>query len=83
MRLNLLLLLLLFVSFLPFTTAIAATHLFVSHLTFHQLTVVGVFLPLIAVVVYLAVSIFFIIDLLRHVRVRARRPAGIKVSAGG
>ena len=34
MRLNLMLLL--FVSFLPFTTAIAATHLFVSFLTFDQ-----------------------------------------------
>jgi uncharacterized membrane protein len=37
MRLNLVLLL--FVSFLPFTTAIAATHLFASNLSFHELTV--------------------------------------------
>jgi TMEM175 potassium channel family protein len=37
MRLNLILLL--FVSFLPFTTAIAATHLFASNLTFHEVTV--------------------------------------------
>jgi uncharacterized membrane protein len=37
MRLNLTLLL--FVSFLPFTTAIAATHLFVSNLALHDLTV--------------------------------------------
>ena len=37
MRLNLMLLLC--VSFLPFTTAIAATHLFVSNLTLHELTV--------------------------------------------
>src|SRR5262249_17409562 len=37
MRLNLVLLL--FVSFLPFTTAIAATHLFASNLNFHELTV--------------------------------------------
>ncbi len=36
MRLNLMLLL--FVSFLPFTTAIAATHVFASNLTFHGLT---------------------------------------------
>jgi uncharacterized membrane protein len=33
------LLLLLFVSFLPFTTAVAATHLFASHLRLHDLTV--------------------------------------------
>jgi len=37
MRLNLILLL--FVSFLPFTTAIAATHLFASNLTLHEITV--------------------------------------------
>jgi TMEM175 potassium channel family protein len=37
MRLNLLLLLL--VSFLPFTTAIAATHLFASNLSLHEVTV--------------------------------------------
>ena len=37
MRLNLILLL--FVSFLPFTTAIAATHLFESNLTFHEITI--------------------------------------------
>jgi len=36
MRLNLMLLL--FVSFLPFTTAIAATHVFASNLSFHGLT---------------------------------------------
>jgi uncharacterized membrane protein len=141
MRLNLILLL--FVSFLPFTTAIAATHLFASNLTLHEVTVssstervavvvfglnltlaalmvflmlrhagrtpglaaddvaeeelqafakerrsavllqasatvVGVFLPLTAVIFYLAVSVFFIVDPLRHVRVRARRPAGMK-----
>jgi uncharacterized membrane protein len=139
MRLNLLLLL--FVSFLPFTTAIAATHLFASNLTFHEITistsaervaavvfglnltlaalmvylmlrhaartrglaaddiaeeelqgfagerrsavllqagatVVGGFLPLAAVIFYLALSVFFIIDPLRHMRGRARRPAG-------
>ena len=39
MRLNLMLLL--FVSFLPFTTAIAATHLFVSFLSFDQLGISG------------------------------------------
>ena len=37
MRLNLMLLL--FVSFLPFTTAIAATHLFASNLTLHEITI--------------------------------------------
>src|ERR1700758_4300347 len=37
MRLNLMLLL--FVSFLPFTTATAATHLFESNLSFHEVTV--------------------------------------------
>jgi uncharacterized membrane protein len=137
MRLNLLLLL--FVSFLPFTTAIASTHLFVSFLTFDGLgvsssservavvvfglnltlaalmvylvlrhagrmpslpaddlaeeelqafarerrsallllamaTVVGVFLPLPAVVFYLALAIFFVIDPLPRIR-RARRRA--------
>ena len=137
MRLNLLLLL--FVSFLPFTTAIAATHLFASNLSLHEITVssstervavvvfglnltlaalmvylmlrhagrtpglaagdvaeeelrafarerrsavllqagatvVGVFLPLTAVVFYLALSVFFIVDPLRHMGVgRTRR----------
>jgi uncharacterized membrane protein len=139
MRLNLMLLL--FVSFLPFTTAIAATHLFASNLSLREITIststervaavvfglnltlaalmvylmlrhaartpglaaddiaeeelrafakerrsatllqasatmVGAFLPLTAVIFYLAVSIFVIIDPLRHLRVRARRPAG-------
>jgi uncharacterized membrane protein len=146
MRLNLILLL--FVSFLPFTTAIAATHLFASNLSFHQLTVsssgeraavvifglnltlaalmlylmlrhagrapdvaaddlaeeelqafatqrrsaallqasatiVGVFLPLLAVVFYLALAIFYVIDPIRLMRSRSRRRAGVKVSAGG
>ena len=136
MRLNLMLLL--FVSFLPFTTAIAATHLFASNLSLHEVTVsspaervaavlfglnltlaalmiylmlrhaghtpdvaaddlaeeelrafaaerrsavllqasatvVGVFLPLIAVVFYLALSIFTIVDPQRRVRARAGR----------
>jgi uncharacterized membrane protein len=139
MRLNLMLLL--FVSFLPFTTAIAATHLFASNLTFHEVTVstptervaavvfglnltlaalmiylmlrhagrtpdvaaddlaeeelrafarerrsamlpqasatvVGAFLPLTAVVFYLAVSIFFFLNPLQHLRTRAHRAAG-------
>jgi uncharacterized membrane protein len=138
MRLNLTLLL--FVSLLPFTTAIVATHLFASNLTFHEITIststervaavvfglnltlaalmiylmlrhagrtpglaaddiaeeelqafakerrsamllqaaataAGAFLPLAAVIFYLAVSIFFVIDPFRHMRVRARRPA--------
>jgi uncharacterized membrane protein len=146
MRLNLLLLL--FVSFLPFTTAIAATHLFASNLSLHEITVssstervavvvfglnltlaalmvylmlrhagrtpglaagdvaeeelrafarerrsalllqagatvVGVFLPLTAVVFYLALSVFFIVDPLRHMGVPARRPTGRNISAGG
>ena len=146
MRLNLTLLL--FVSFLPFTTAIAATHLFASNLSLHEITVssptervavvlfglnltlaalmvylmlrhagrtpglaaddlaeeelqafaaerrsttllqagataVGVFLPLTAVVFYLALSVFFVIDPRRHVRLRARRPAGMNVSTRG
>jgi uncharacterized membrane protein len=138
MRLNLTLLL--FVSFLPFTTAIAATHLFVSFLSFENLkigyagvaervavvvfglnltlaalmvylvirraartpgvaasdvaeeelqvfarerraaaalqagaTAVGVFLPMIAVVFYLAVSVLTIVEPLRHVHIRRRR----------
>jgi len=136
MRLNLMLLL--FVSFLPFTTAIAATHLFASNLSLHEITVsspteriavvlfglnltlaalmiylmlrhagrtpdvaaddlaeeelqafakerrsamllqasatvVGVFLPLTAVIFYLALSIFFIVDPRRHMRIRVRR----------
>ena len=146
MRLNLILLL--FVSFLPFTTAIAATHLFASNLSLHEITVststervaavvfglnltlaslmvylmlrhagrtpglaaddlaeeelqafarerrsavllqagatvVGVFLPLTAVVFYLALSVFFIIDPFRRMGARARRPASRNVSAGG
>jgi TMEM175 potassium channel family protein len=141
MRLNLTLLL--FVSFLPFTTAIAATHLFASHLTFHELTVsssaervavvlfglnltlaalmlflmlrhagrtedvaaddlaeeelqafatqrrsavllqasatvVGAFLPLLAVVFYLALAIFYVIDPIRLMRTRSRRRARLK-----
>jgi TMEM175 potassium channel family protein len=141
MRLNLMLLL--FVSFLPFTTAIAETHLFASNLTFHEVTVstttervaavvfglnltlaavmvylmlrhagrtpdiaaddlaeeelqafakerwsamllqasatvVGPFLPLTAVVFYLALSIFFFFDPLRYMRARTPRPAGIR-----
>ena len=136
MRLNLMLLL--FVSFLPFTTAIAATHLFASNLSLHEITVsspteriavvlfglnltlaalmiylmlrhagrtpdvaaddlaeeelqafakerrsamllqasatvVGVFLPLTAVIFYLALSIFFIVDPRRHMRIRVWR----------
>jgi TMEM175 potassium channel family protein len=146
LRLNLLLLL--FVSFLPFTTGIAATHLFESNLSLHEITVstsaervaavvfglnltlaalmvylmlrhagrtpglaaddvaeeelqafakerwsavllqagatvVGVFLPLTAVVFYLAVSVFFILDPLRHMRVRARRPAEVNSGPAG
>jgi len=140
MRLNLTLLL--FVSFLPFTTAIAATHLFVSVLTFDEFigghaasaervavvvfglnltlaalmvylmirhasrtpgvaaddvaeeelrafakerqaaallqagaTVVGVFLPVTAVIFYLAVSVLYIVEPLWHIRIRIRRPA--------
>jgi hypothetical protein len=141
MRLNLLLRL--FVSFLRFTTAIAATYLFASNLTLHEITmstsaervaavvfglnltlaalmvylmlrhagrtpglaaddiaeeelqafakerrsavllqagatVVGGFLPLTAVIFYMAVSIFFIIDPLRHMRPRGRRPSRMK-----
>jgi uncharacterized membrane protein len=146
MQLNLMLLL--FVSFLPFTTAIAATHLFASNLSLHEVTVsspteriavvlfglnltlaalmvylmlrhagrtpdvaaddlaeeelqafarerrstmllqasatvVGVFLPLTAVVFYLALSVFFVIDPRRHMRIRARRPSRMNVSARG
>ena len=39
---------------------------------------VGVFLPLTAVVFYLALSIFFFLDPLRHMRTRGGRPAGMK-----
>jgi TMEM175 potassium channel family protein len=146
MRLNLMLLL--FVSFLPFTTAIAATHLFASNLAFHDLTVsssaervavvifglnltlaalmlylmlrhagravdvaaddlaeeelqafaqqrrsavllqasasvVGAFLPLLAVVFYLALAIFYVIDPARLMRHRSRQRAAVKVSADG
>jgi uncharacterized membrane protein len=38
-------------------------------------TVLGVFLPLIAIVFYLAVSIVFIVEPLRRVRIRARAPS--------
>ena len=146
MRLNLLLLL--FVSFLPFTTGVAATHLFASNLSLHEITVssstervtavvfglnltlaalmvylmlrhagrtpglaaddvaeeelqafakerrsavllqagatvVGAFLPLTAVVFYLALSVFFVVDPLRHMGIPAHRPAGSNVGAGG
>ena len=146
MRLNLMLLL--FVSFLPFTTAIAATHLFASNLSFRELTVassservvvvlfglnltlaalmlylmlrhagrapdvaaddlaeeelqafaqqrrsamllqasatvVGIFLPLLATVFYLALAIFYFIDPIRLVRSRSRRRTGVNVSTGG
>ena len=146
MRLNLMLLL--FVSFLPFTTAIAATHLFASNLSLHQVTIsspaervavvifglnltlaalmlylmlrhagrspsvaaddlageelqafaqqrrsavllqasatiVGVFLPLLAVVFYLALAIFYVIDPIRLIRRRSRHAAQVKVRAGG
>jgi uncharacterized membrane protein len=146
MRLNLILLL--FVSFLPFTTAIAATHLFASNLSFHDLTIastaervavvlfglnltlaglmlylilrhagrapdiaaddlaeeelqafaqqrrsamllqasatiVGVFLPLLATVFYLALAIFYLIDPIRLARRRSHRRAGVGVNAGG
>jgi len=37
-------------------------------------TVVGVFLPLTAVLFYLAMSVFFVIDPLRHMRLRRARP---------
>ena len=141
MRLNLSLLL--FVSFLPFTTAVAATHLFASNLALHDLTVsstpervavvlfglnltlaalmlylmlrhagrtpevaaddlaeeelrafaqqrrsavllqasatvVGVFLPLLAVIFYLALAIFYVIDPIRLIRTRSRRQATTK-----
>jgi uncharacterized membrane protein len=141
MRLNLILLL--FVSFLPFTTAIAATHLFASNLSLHELTVsssaervavvlfglnltlaalmlylmlrhagrtpdvaasdlaeeelqafatqrrsamllqasatiVGVFLSLLAVVFYLALAVFYIIDPVRLMRTRGRGRARIE-----
>lgn len=136
MRLNLVLLL--FVSFLPFTTAIAATHLFASNLSLHEVTVsspservaavlfginltlaalmlylmlrhaghtsdaaaddlaeeelqvfaaqrrsavllqasatvVGAFLPLLAVIFYLALAIFYVIDPVRLVRTGSLR----------
>jgi hypothetical protein len=44
--------------------------------------VVGAFLPLTAVIFYLAVSVFFVIDPLRHMRARASRPAGANGNAG-
>jgi uncharacterized membrane protein len=66
MRLNLTLLL--FVSFLPFTTAVVATHLFGA-------AVMGAFLPVTAVVFYLAVSILYVVEPLWHIRIRPRRTA--------
>ena len=142
MRLNLMLLL--FVSFLPFTTAIAATHLFASNLSLHEITVssptervavvlfglnltlaalmlylmlrhagrtpevaaddlaeeelrafaqqrrsavvlqasatvAGGFVSLLAVVFYLALAIFYVIDPIRLIRTRSRR----RVEPGG
>src|SRR5262252_2899732 len=141
MRLNLVLLL--FVSFLPFTTAIAATHLFVSNLSLHEVTisspteriaavlfglnltlaalmlylmlrhagrssdvaaddlaeeelqtfatqrrsalllqasatVVGAFLPLLAVAFYLALAIFYVIDPVRLMRTSSLRRARLE-----
>ena len=141
MRLNLVLLL--FVSFLPFTTAIAATHLFASNLSLHEVTissttervaavlfglnltlaalmlylmlrhaartsdvaaddlaeeelqafatqrrsavllqasatVVGAFLPLLAVVFYLALAVFYVIDPVRLVNTRSLRRARLE-----
>jgi len=141
MRLNLMLLL--FVSFLPFTTAIVATHLFVSSLPFTHpavthagltaervavvlfglnltlaalmvyleirhaghtqglaaddmaeeelqafakerraaallqagAAVVGAFLPVTAVVFYLAVSVLYVVEPLWHIRIHIRRPS--------
>ena len=66
MRLNLILLL--FVSFLPFTTAIAATHLFASNLSFDELTV-STPTERVAAVVYslnLTLAALMIYLLLRH-----------------
>jgi hypothetical protein len=37
-------------------------------------TVVGAFLPVIAVVFYLAVPVIFIAEPIRYIRIRARRP---------
>ena len=145
MRLNLVLLL--FVSFLPFTTAIAATHLFASNLSLHEVTVssptervaavlfglnltlaalmlylmlrhagrtsdvaaddlaeeelqafatqrrsavllqasatvVGAFLPLLAVVFYLALAVFYVIDPVRLVNTRSLRRARLERKSG-
>jgi uncharacterized membrane protein len=138
MRLNLVLLL--FVSFLPFTTAVAATHLFASNLSLHEVTmsspteriaavlfglnltlaalmlylmlrhagraadvaaddlaeeelqafatqrrsavllqasatVIGGFLPLLAVIFYLVLAVFYVIDPVRLMRIRSLRRA--------
>jgi hypothetical protein len=43
----------------------------------------GAFLPLTAVVFYLALSVFFVVDPLRHMGIPAYRPAGSNVGAGG
>jgi uncharacterized membrane protein len=132
-----------FVSFLPFTTAIAATHLFASNLTLHEIsissptervaavlfglnltlaalmlylmlrhagrtsdvaaddlaeeelatfaaqrrsalllqgsaTVVGAFLPLLAVVFYLALAIFYVIDPVRLMHARSLHRARLE-----
>jgi uncharacterized membrane protein len=66
MRLNLMLLL--FVSFLPFTTAIAATHLFASNLSFHEVTVASS-AERVAVVVFglnLTLAALMLFLMLRH-----------------
>jgi Endosomal/lysosomal potassium channel TMEM175 len=75
MRLNLMLLL--FVSFLPFTTAIAATHLFASNLTFHEVTV-STPTERVAVVVFglnLTLAALMVYLMLRHAGRRGRRPS--------
>jgi len=55
----------------------------VSNAAISQRDRAGVILPLIALIVYLAVSIFFIVDPLRHVHARRRRQAAMQVSADG
>ena len=41
-------------------------------------TVIGAFLPLLAVVFYLALAIFYVIDPIRLIRTRSRRGVGAK-----
>ena len=82
LRLNLMLLL--FVSFLPFTTAIAATHLFASNLSLREITI-STSTERVAVVVFglnMTLAALMVYLMLRHAARRASRPTLLCPRAG-